>query len=673
MRLFPLVLICAACGKPTSLADAPLAGDGAGADSATTADAAVPIATFPDQIDLGMIDCGGTGSATFTITNTGGAALTYSIAHSGTVFEAAPAQGTIAAGASQIFTVSAIVPVDSLPGTPLAGTLLVTTNLGGNAKTIQLAANPHGAYLTFTPASASFGDVEVSKSATQTITIANTGNASASIAIAAPIDVDDYAVSFTDGDLAPAAQRDATITYAPSGLGGTSTTAAITYTGPVCSAKPATLSMNGNGVPIGSVLVSGNVDFGSVACRTATTSTKTITLDNRGSATATWTAQLLGDTTDYSLSATSGSIAGNTTATLDVTRLAIAIPTTAGARDATVRITTTVGGTPTTHDVPVSQILYGPTLQWVNGAPASIDFGFAPVGVTIGTSARVDNTSLYAADVTVDVTGIGFTKSSSGGHLDAQGDGAYYGFAYAPQALGATNGTLTIDAANMCNAPFTVALTAGVGPYADISDGAVGHDCFAARSNGSIFVSNPGNQPLTITSCNEQQGTDVHPTFSPSSLTVGANGGSASWSFFWNDPSPLHSGTTVASVVCATNEKLQNQRVFKITRTLNGADLVLQPLDNFIYSCSQPGSEHRLKISNTGNRDASVLFSGSLPPGLESLASFANVGSGSSDTSMGARVGSGGCAPGGSGSIGVFGSGGVICSQTADLPVTTTN
>src|SRR5690242_12536576 len=110
--LVVLTLVCAACGKQASLSDAPLPGDGAGADSA----APVPMATFPDSIAIGAIDCGGSGSATFTVENTGGAALTYSIDHSGTVFEAMPYAGTIAPGGSQVFTVSAIVPVDSVPG-----------------------------------------------------------------------------------------------------------------------------------------------------------------------------------------------------------------------------------------------------------------------------------------------------------------------------------------------------------------------------------------------------------------------------------------------------------------------------------------------------------------------------------------------------------------------------
>jgi len=656
-------------GDNVKLTDGSL-GDGAGADATST----VPIVTFPTTVSIGAGDCGGTATKTFTVENTGGGALTYSIASSGAVFEVSPASGSIAAHDAATFTVTAHVPADAAPGTPVTGALTITSNASAEAVSVPLSADPRGAVLTLTPASVAFGDVELTKAGSATVSVKNDGNASVGVSFGAP--GGDFAVAFTSGALDGKASRDATVSYTPSGLGGDNASSAITIDGVVCGAKPASLPMAGKGVPIGSVLVTGNPAFGSVDCGTVGTVASTITLDNQGAATATWTAAFLTDPDSafYTLSAASGTINAGAQATFDVNRLAIGLPVVPGAHDVTLRVTTTVASVPTVHDIAVTQTLHGPFLT---ASASTIDFGYSPTDNTLSKPVTITNSGNASANATYTPSGMYFGTQETGGTIAGSNGTAIAHVQYSPANVGTTNGSVVIAAPGSCSGQRTITLTAGDGAWTDTNAIVnVGRSCTTGSNNpASMFVLNPGTKTLTLSNCVDLNGTDIKPVFTPLPLSVGSGNGSASLQVDWSDPSPLKSGKTTATIRCNTNEKFFTTRTFQLTRTMTGADLVLAAVDTLDFSCSGPqNQQHFIKVTNNGNQSAFLFSQSSLPNGMFTIGGSFTLDPGATDMSIGAGLGSSGCTAGESGTLGLFtGSGNEICSVTpADhLTVTT--
>lgn len=87
---FAVAITVAACGK-----DAPVFIDGGPVDAQRVDAELQPAGMLPSQLELGDGDCGGAAMTTFTVTNSGGADLTYGITSSDPMVTAVPAQGTI--------------------------------------------------------------------------------------------------------------------------------------------------------------------------------------------------------------------------------------------------------------------------------------------------------------------------------------------------------------------------------------------------------------------------------------------------------------------------------------------------------------------------------------------------------------------------------------------------
>ena len=149
------------------------------------------------------------------------------------MFSVSPSSGTIVADTTTTFTLTATMPSASMPGTEVVGDLRITSDALAVDHVVNLHAAPRGAVLSFTPASANFGDVELGLSGSRVLTVENSGNAPANITIADPSDAE-FAVAFVDGRvLANGASRQATVTYTPTEDGADTATAS--ETGPATS------------------------------------------------------------------------------------------------------------------------------------------------------------------------------------------------------------------------------------------------------------------------------------------------------------------------------------------------------------------------------------------------------------------------------------------------------
>jgi hypothetical protein len=149
-----------------------------GSDSASEDDgaivASVDFEVTPTDIALGDVSCGGTKSSTITITNKGGATLTYNVAlPDGSPFAVESPSGTLASGASATLTVN--LQPDA------AGDILdtATVDVNGVVQQVALHARGVGAVLVADPPLVDFGEVRFDRAFTQDVALRNIGNAPA--------------------------------------------------------------------------------------------------------------------------------------------------------------------------------------------------------------------------------------------------------------------------------------------------------------------------------------------------------------------------------------------------------------------------------------------------------------------------------------------------------------
>lgn len=640
---------------------------------------------LPRTIDLGLGDCGGAATATVTVTNGGAADAELAFASSDPAFTITPSPVTIIAGTSTTFTVRAAVPATVNAGTTLTATLTATTNIPGHAtETVTVTATSRGAMFAVSPPSINFGDVLVGEARTLSFVASNTGNGSMNLGIRA-LSNPDFTVTFgQDGvaDLDPGELVNGTVRYQPTGTGGDDVAVPLELGGGAqCGVPPTTLRLSGSGATVGGVLVMGGpIDFGAVGC-SAGPGTATLTLMNTGSTPRAFTATLPadpdGDDARFSVAPAGGTVPAGGTATLTVTRLAVARPVQPRVIDAVVRIA--AGSAPV--DVPVEMALRGPYLA--TSAAPTLDFGFQLAASRTDAPLPITNTGNLVATLTRSAPAPFAAVVPA--TIAAGGSGAGT-LSYLPTAPAPASGTVTIDAPGACSSPVTVALVGGTGPYADISPAASFETCPPpAALATTLTVANPGTADLTITCAEDTTGgaSGLAPTFTPPTATV-LPGATATITVD-HLPGPAHAGALTAALRCTTNEPLTNQRTTSLTRTLDGVDLALAapaPLDFICFN----NESRTFTTRNDGNTTAFVspvedlLFPLTLSfdftpiaPGGETTHTISNGSGGPFRLPGGGdpcqlATGSGGVMF--TGSVGVSSGSGTFCSVTpATLPV----
>jgi hypothetical protein len=373
------------------------------------------------------------------------------------------------------------------------------------------------------------------------------------------------------------------------------------------------------------VTVSPNADFGPVACGSTGTALP-VTVSNGYSFAVHYTAALgQGSASPFTLDATGmGSVAANGRATIQVTPKAVPVPSTPGAIQDTLTVTTDAPG-----DSPVTVTL----TETASGAILTVDMPNTAFGTVAANSPgslpfTVTNSGNVDAPLTLSPDGSGFGATFTGTATAAAGSGKAAGNAtFNPTAVGPANGSLTVTtSAVLCAAPPpAISLTAtGTAPRASSPSTSVSFTGDYQISCGStnptpiqtVTIANNGDAPLTLASAVAQIGYFNVVQYTTTSIAPGATG-----TIQLQVPAPIadsngvynvFGGTFTDALLYKTNEIGAPTHSIPVTVEIRGANLswvdgsgnpLPQPLA--LTQCNSSGST-RYGILNTGNTTVSV-------------------------------------------------------------------
>lgn len=653
----------------------------------------------PDHVAVGSVDCGATATASVTVTNPTSETLTLGASSSLAALTISPATLVIAPGDSGTVTLELAVPGDATPGIEVNGTVTVTGLPDGDQQ-IPVTYTPNGAVLSLEPAGTlELGNVPQNRTGTGVYTLTNQGTDTVELALG-EFDDSAFAASLDATTLAPAGSAEATVTFTPGTLGAQEAQATLTVTGVVCGEVPALVAAATVVEPEVVSVTGSPAVFATVACG-AEPAAQTVTLTNDTSEVLTFSAAVpadpQGDEALYTVTPTSGTLEPGAVQDLTITAAATTV---LGNHDAVLAIETegTALVTAETFEVPLQLSATGAVLEL--GATA-LDFGYLPSAASLTRTVSVTNTGTTAATVTLGGLEVPFSVEAPTTSIAPAASVDIPVTYTALQAGVAVADTLTLTGDGLCDPVASVALTAGVGPFASPGEpAAVSGTCIADLSSeatptfavptgtGTLSVANEGNADLVLLSCAELGDTGVISELTyvaPSgaggaggaSGTGGATGASgaggaggagggpeafpltipagesAELTFSWLAPEPLRAGETTATVRCVTNQP-EAPLDLTVTRTVHGADLVLAP-DLVEFSCADYGGSADVGVTNEGDLGVHVA--------LEGYISATGTWVQSSMWSSSANL-----APGASGPLTVhFGSSGTCSALTGEL------
>ncbi len=456
----------AGCGNSSS------AGSGTATDSGTDSsspivdaggggvDATVGVGQLSlsaSKIDFGASPCGGAALApqSITLTNKGNAALAWSASLDSLAFFSitSAAAGSIAPGQTATLTITpGAVPASASAGQSMTAAIALSTNDPSAAATfIPLSATASGATFLLTPSTADFGTVAVGTQAPNIpLTLLNVGNATANVSFGAPTD-GQFGVTFTSGDGGTEATVAAggsvpglAASFKPTSSSPSSTSSALSFTGPVCggASNTAAIAMTGQGTAGAASVSPGTVDFGGVNCGTTAPLSST-TIFNNGNSPLNWSAALaLGAASPYSVTPPTGKVLpGGQTQVLITPK---AIPQTSAVTPNlygdTLTITTDVPGD-AAHVVALKETAQGAILA-VTTAPTFPAIVYPATASSESSSLVVTNTGNVAAPLTLTTTAAQFTATSG----TAPGGGGTYSSSvvFTPSGLGRVSDSVSI-------------------------------------------------------------------------------------------------------------------------------------------------------------------------------------------------------------------------------------
>jgi hypothetical protein len=405
-----------------------------------TAPAPGQLSANPSSIGFGNVLVGNSQSAFVTLTNSGGSDITISQAvASGTGFSLSGLSVpiTLAAGQSTSFT-AGFAP--TLAGN-LTGSIAITSNAPNPTLSIPLSgAGVTPGQLSVSPASLSFGNVQVGNSQGLSETLSNTGGSNLTITQVTATGIGFSASGLTlPTTLGPSQTTTFTVSFSPAAAGGATGNIAI-----VSSVSSANVPLSGTGVTPGQLTPSPvSLSFGSVQ----TNSNKTLseTLTNSGGASVT-ISQVSANGAGFSVSGISVplTLAGGQSTSFSVKFS----PSTAGI--ATGNVTITSNASNSTLNVGLSATGVVPGTLSAN--PSSVSFGNVQIGSTGSVTETLTNSggsSLTISNATV--TGAAFGVSGLSLPLSlAAGQSTTFTVTFTPTSAGNATGTLalTSDASN---------------------------------------------------------------------------------------------------------------------------------------------------------------------------------------------------------------------------------
>lgn len=463
--------------------------------------AAPRIAVSPTSLSFGNVTIGNPTPRTFTISNTGTAALTGTVARaSGTSAEyaASPASFNLAAGASQVVTVTY-----GPTGTGAdAGALTVASN-DAASPTVSVSLSGTGVAapspnIALSPVALPFGTVTVGGSASRAVQVQNTGTAPLAVTQVARCASPATSAEFTWSPAGPftvAAGGSTTVTvaYAPTAAGADAGCLAFSSDDPADPVVSLDVSGTGQAAAAPRVAVSpSSLAFGNVTL--GTSGARTFTISNTGNATLTGSvARASATSAEYAVSPASFSVAAGSSETVTVTYAPAGVGADAGAVVVT-------SNDPVTSSVQVGLSGAGvaaPTPA-IALSPTSLSFGTVTLGGAASLTAQIRN----AGSATLNVSAIApcagtsgeFTFASAASLAIAPGQSAALAVTYRPTAAGADSGCLALASDDPASPTVNLGLS---GTGAEQAVPAIALDP-AAVDFGTVLVGSAASRTATV-------------------------------------------------------------------------------------------------------------------------------------------------------------------------------
>ncbi|MBV9296549.1 MAG: choice-of-anchor D domain-containing protein, partial [Acidobacteriaceae bacterium] len=570
------------------------------------------------------------GTATVRLRNMSATAATLqSITTSASIFsESDNCGGSIPAGG---FCTLSLNFTPAAPGAR-TGTVTVTSNASDSPTTITVNGTGVDApYITASPTSLVFGDQATgTSSAQQSVTLTNIGDETAALSVYT------NTVNFSElnncpSQLAPGSSCLVNVTFSPTQPG--LATDNLYFYSP--SFGTGSIPLSGSGTVTGAnsaiSLSATSLSFGNQVVNT-TSPIQQIFVTNNGSVPIviqSITTSVTSGSGNFTISYNAcgnptGSLSPQANCQLQVTFT----PTAAGTVTGTLTINDSATGSPQTVSLTGTGVAATETLEFYPGT--AIAFPDTPVGVTSGSQiVYAQNTG--TAPITMDrvVVSGDFHISSTTceattlpGTLNDGASGSYsYCYAYVvftPTATGARTGTLTfIDSAstspqvvNLSGNGITASGTLALDPtQLDFPSQAIGTTS-AASSSEAVYLSNPGNTPITINNWSATGDFTVTNWYcSTPPFTLNPGGSCGIYIQFTPSASGTRTGTLTVNSTAGNQTAALNGTGVTATQTIQ-----ITPTSMTFGSVvvGQTASQYPLYIQNTGTEPVSLTTLGAL-------------------------------------------------------------
>lgn len=478
------------------------------------------------SLNFGAVSPNSSKSLALTVTNSGNKTVSISSASVSTKYFALTSPTlpmSLSAGQSANLSVS----FKPNAATLFTATLSVSSDASNGTQTVALSGNGTGP-LSLSPTSEDFGSVTVGATKSQTVSITNGNSSSVSISQVS-VDNTAFSISGISIPLSLAASQSATFTirFTPKSSGGAAGTVTIASD---ASNPSLTMAVAGTGVTPGSLSANPtSLSFGSVTIGNQSSLSETITNTGASSVTVSQ-ARITGSGFSVSGIATPLTLNGGQSATFTVSFA----PTSAGAVTGNISVSSTA--TNSTLTIPVSATGVTPGALAAN--PTSLSFGNVNVGSNGSLSETITNTggsTITVSKVGISGTGFSFSGITTPLTLNA-GKSATFTVSFAPSSAGAVSGNVTVTS-TATNPTLTIpasgtgASTVGqltvspatlpVGNVTLGSSGTVTGTLTASGAAVTVAAANINNAPFTISgfslphTINVGQSVNFTITFSP--------------------------------------------------------------------------------------------------------------------------------------------------------------
>jgi archaellum component FlaF (FlaF/FlaG flagellin family) len=488
---------------------------------------------------FGNVGMGKTATQSFTVTNTGTAAVSMGqTSITGPGFTVVSGAIPASLGVGQNVTVQIQFAPQSSGS--VTGGFAMVSNASNSPFSVALTGSGAQPGLASAPAAVSFGNVVMGSSGSASVSLSNTGSASVTISQASASGAGFTMSGSPAGQtIQPGQSITFTAQFSPTSVGSATGSISISSNAPN---SPLSIALSGAGTQPGLASMPSAVTFGNVVM--GSSGSALVNLSNTGSAGVTISqASVTG--AGFTMS---GSPAGQTIQPgQSISFTAKYSPTSVGSANGSISVSSNAPNSP------LAIALSGAGTQpGLASTPSAVSFGNVGVGSSGAASVSLANTG--SASVTIsqaNVTGAGFTMTGSpAGQTIQPGQSISFVTKFSPTSVGNASGNISISS-DAPNSPMSIALNGtGTQPGLASTPSAVSFGSVVVGSSGtaSVNLSNSGSANVTISQASTT-GAGFTMTGSPAGQTI-QPGQSIS---FTAQFSPTTAGSASGSISISSN------------------------------------------------------------------------------------------------------------------------